>query len=92
MSFWFQVKGKTKSAALAEVEVKMAEVVKNQPVHSRDSAQVLEVSKLYLGLIDDPEEGEEVTMNVSGSLGWRGNEEKFTSANVGVSAYVMRQS
>lgn len=91
MSYSFNVKAATKAEVLEQAKAKMAEVVQAQPIHARDQEQAIATSETMLGLIADPADGEEVSVYVSGTLGWRGDmaaPEAIISAGVNVSVSV----
>lgn len=91
MSYSFSVKAATKVEAAEQAKAKMAEVVASQPIHSRDQDQAADAADKVMGVIADPTEGQAVNLYISGSLGWRGdqdNPEAITSASLSVSASI----
>lgn len=89
MSYSFSVRAKSKDDAAAKSGVSMAEVVEAQPVHKADKDAAIAAVDELLGTVVEPGEDESVTINVSGSLGWRA-EGEFTSANLSVSVAVVK--
>lgn len=95
MSFSFVARGVKRADVMVQVHAKMAEVVRNQPVHSQDRAPVVETCSTYLNLLSDAPDGYDYTLSVSGYLGWSGNvlggEAPLGTANVSVTASHVRR-
>lgn len=89
MSYSFSVRAKSKDDAAMQAGVKMAEVVESQPTHEADKVAATNAVTSLIEVLVDPKEDESVTVNVSGSLGWRA-EGEFTSANLSVSVAVVK--
>jgi hypothetical protein len=85
MSFSFNVRAPSADEAKRLVVLKMDEVVSSQPVHAQDR-RLAEVTAGALAEFVKLEEGQELSVSVSGSLGWRGHdvEANFSSANLNV--------
>ena len=90
MSYSFQAKGATKEAALKDVSDKFDKVVEQQPVHAADKGAAMLASAGVVDLVGEPAEGEEIRVNVSGSLQWTGPDEdrRFLGASVSVGVNV----
>jgi hypothetical protein len=89
MSYSFNIRAATKTAAKAAVAIKMAEVVSNQPSHALDQAQALATANAFIDLLPD-NEAMDLSVSVNGSVGWTGSyggDHVFTAASIGVSAY-----
>lgn len=67
MSFSFSVRSADKSAALAEVAEKVAEIVDQQAAHERDRSAVFLMAQAYLALLDDDAE-KDFVVSLSGSI------------------------
>lgn len=95
MSFSFVARGVKRADVMVQVHAKMAEVVRNQPVHSQDRAPVVETGSTYLNLLSDAPEGYDYALAVSGYLSWSGSvldgEAPLGAANVSVTASHVRR-
>jgi hypothetical protein len=91
MSYSFQIRASTKTAAKAAVAIKFDEVIGYQKCHERDKAQALAAANAFIDLLPDVEE-KHVGVNMAGSLcgKWDGTDVvHIESANVGVTAYLV---
>jgi hypothetical protein len=90
MSFSFFVRAATSDEAKRQVVLKLDEVVASQPIHELDR-RLAEITAGALADFLTIEDGQEISVSVSGSLGWRGQMEdrSFSSANLNVSASVV---
>jgi len=92
MSFSFGVKGASKALALAAVAAKLDEVVASQPAHEADRAQITATVETYVGMLPEADAGQEVTVNVNGTVCLaqvsEGAPKFITSVGVGVSAWL----
>jgi hypothetical protein len=89
MSYSISRKGASKALALAALAVAFDEVVASQPVHAKDKEAALKQAEVVSTLIEEPSEGEEVYVSLSGSLSWR-EEGKFTNASINAYAAVQK--
>ena len=91
MSYSFSIRAANKAAAKAEVSKLLAQTVEVQKEHSHDRAQAEAAAHAFIdALVDDA--AYEVAVSMHGSVGWRNLEDgskEFTSASVGVSAYLV---
>jgi hypothetical protein len=95
MSYSFNVRGADKEAARAAVAAELDKVVAQQPIHEADRDQAAAAADAMLDLIPDPAEGEEVSVTVNGSLGWRGllgEGHTITSATCNASASILTKT
>lgn len=84
MSYSFTVKAQTRKAAVKLVEEELANVVRAQPVHENDVDAAQQTVVTLLDIVEDPEEGKVLRVQVTGSLS--SNEDgTFTSSNLSVS-------
>jgi hypothetical protein len=85
MSYSFNVRAPSKASALAGVETKLDEVVAAQPIHAHDRETAGSVAGELLTLIGEPDDGEEMSVNVSGSCWQRDGVFKGVSLSVDIS-------
>ncbi len=92
MSYSFTVRAATKADALAAIGPKFDEVVSAQPVHAADREVAIATAAAIIGLVEEPAEGQELSVSVHGWLQWTyGSTDadtpptEFTGASVGVS-------
>jgi hypothetical protein len=97
MSFSFNVTGKTREDANAQVAAKLEEIVAAQDSHEVDADAVTETVDMYLDLIEH-NDGETISVSVSGSVGWENVTEegvarrRYTGAGVNVSVRSYKES
>jgi len=90
MSYSFNVTSPTKADALKAVETAMAEVVKGQPIHARDQAQVQANAVQAVELLSE-DSTKDIVVSCNGSLGWSGGApgaETLTSVTINVSTWL----
>lgn len=93
MSFSFGFTAASKALAKTEVVRKMAQTVREQPVHAVDAVAVIETAHRYIDGLVDPAEGQVIGGTISGSVGgdidWTtGTVNAVAGANIGVSVYL----
>jgi hypothetical protein len=83
MSYSISARGASLAVALCALAVAFDEqVLKNQEIHSRDRDMALAQAKAVGDQLGAQPEGQEVTIQLSGSLGWTGAPDvNVTSAN-----------
>lgn len=87
MSYSFNIKAAGKTLAKAAVARELDKVVETQPEHVVDRKSAGAAADAFIdALVDDPTMDVQVAMH--GSVGWRAKD-AFTSASVGVSAYLV---
>lgn len=84
MSFSFNIRAKSKSEAIMKVDDGLANVVASQPIHGMDRVKAQAVAEAYINLVDDPGEGDALSVSVSGSLGTATARTVSVTINVGV--------
>lgn len=87
MSYSFSIAADSKSGASQKVAEALDQVVAAQPSHAADQKAAQDAADALIGALQDPHEGEHITVSVSGSLTWR-QPDAFLSASVSVNAYV----
>lgn len=90
MSYSFSVVAETKAEAKAKVAAEFDKIVESQPVHAADRETALATASAFVDHLVDPSDDQVIRLSVNGSLGWRA-EGEFTSAAVGVQAYLTRK-
>lgn len=90
MSYSISATAATKDEVGKKVEEQLAQVVTSQPVHEFDRQTAQDAAEAVIEHLVAPGEGQEVTVYVSGSLGWNGDPaaNSFTSANLSVTASI----
>lgn len=87
MSYSFSVTGASKAAVKQLLADSFANVVVSQPSHAADRDVAIAAASVFVDLLADPAEGEEIVVSMHGSLGWKYDApDVFTGAGVGVSA------
>lgn len=86
MSYSFSARGRTPEEVFAKAGEEFATIISTQPVHAKDEAAILAAVTAMVSPLK-PQEDEQIVISVSGSLGWR-SEDEFTSAQMGVSSWV----
>ena len=90
MSYSFKVTADTKNGAVEKIKTELEQVVAEQPSHRVDKQATQKVAKAFVDLLRKPGDGECVSIEMNGSLGWEGSEEdeKFTGASLTVDACI----
>ena len=91
MSYSFAITGASKAEATAKVAAEFDQVVANQPSHAADKDGAVAAANAFINLLREPREGEQIAVNMYGSLGWEHSESSptaFLSGNVSVSASI----
>lgn len=91
MSYSFAIVGTSKADASAKVAAEFDKVVTNQPSHAADKDAAVAAANAFIGLLREPRDGEQISVNMYGSLGWEGDYNApiaFRSGNVSVSASI----
>jgi hypothetical protein len=70
MSYSFSAKGDDKAAALAAAAAQFDKMLEQQPVHTRDREAAMANLRAHLDLVEEPNEGEQVTISMHGSVSW----------------------
>lgn len=84
MSYSFSVTADNKAEAFTKVEAELKKVVEAQPVHERDQGGAEDAAFAFIEMLQDPTQGEEIAISMSGSLSWH-DTDIFTGA---ISAYL----
>lgn len=95
MSYSFGITAISKADATAKVIAEFNQVVANQPPHAADKKAVVAAASAFIGILREPGDGEQLSVNVYGSLGWEGDYSAptaFSSGNVSVSASIAAKS
>lgn len=91
MSYSFNILAATASLAATAVATKLDETVGQLPIHEADKAQAQAAVESLLPLLRQPEEGEQVSVSVSGSVSkYRTEDDGFNSLSLSVNAHVAR--
>ena len=91
MSYSFAITGATKAEAAAKVAAEFDQVVANQPGHAADKDGAVAAAEVFINLLRDPCDGEQIAVNMYGSLSWEHTDGKptaFVAGNVSVSASI----
>lgn len=91
MSYSFSITAGSKDEAGKKVEEQLAQVVASQPIHEADRQAAQDTAEGMINCLADPGDGKEISVYVSGSLGWSGvypDSHAVTSSNVSVTASV----
>lgn len=89
MSYSFSIAAASKTEAKQKIADSFDGVVTSQPVHRADRDAAVMCGQTFVDMLADPDDGKEILVNMSGSMGWRDMEQKqFTSAGVNVNAYL----
>ncbi|MDB5555449.1 MAG: hypothetical protein JWL86_5433 [Rhizobium sp.] len=90
MSYSFSVRGVSKADVKEKAKAELDKVVSSQPVHAADREQAQAAINQFVDVLPDPTDKQDVSVYVSGSLGWTGtlgaDDQLFTSASVNVQA------
>lgn len=95
MSYSFAITGTSKADAVAKVAAEFDQVVANQPTHTADKEAAVTAAKSFINLLQEPRDGEHITVNMYGSLGWQQSDKPptaFLSGNVSVSASIAKKA
>jgi hypothetical protein len=93
MSYSFNVLAATSVLAAAAVATKLDETAAQQPIHEADKAQAQAAVESLLPLLREPEEGEQISVSVSGSVSkYRVEDEGFNSLSLSVNAHLAPKS
>lgn len=87
MSYSFSVAEATKEAAKQSIADAFDEMVKGQPVHSKDRDPAVAAAQAFVDVLGDPTDEQEVYVNMHGSLGWQHDApDDITGAGLSISA------
>ena len=89
MSFSFTISAKTKDEVKELASAEMDKVISGQADHAHDKDAVVNACVAYANLLNGYEDGDTISLSVSGSLGWSsssGDAHKYTGAGLNVSA------
>ncbi len=95
MSYSFNIRAADASLALAAVELEMNKVAERDIAHKADLSAHFAATSALIALARSPREGEELSVSVSGSLGWRIAEPKpgqFESASLSINVNVLTKT
>lgn len=86
MSYSFSIRADTKDEATRQIREQFDAIVEQQPGHVKDREAAVVAAQILVRLLNDPDEHEEIYVNMHGSLGWKhhDNPNEFTSANVSI--------
>lgn len=87
MSYSFNVRAATVTAALEQIAAELDKVVASQPIHAKDRDQAFNAVKAFARLLPENTDGHDVVVSMHGSVGTDGSE-NITGAGVGVSAHL----
>jgi hypothetical protein len=87
MSYSFTVRAATKAEAKEKVQAAFSGVVKQQVTHEADHFAAVAAAEAFIDILADPEENDEVLVNMNGSLSWS-SENVYTVAAVTINASV----
>jgi hypothetical protein len=71
MSYSFTITADTKEEATRQIREKFDEVVAAQPSHAADREAAVVAGQTLTRLLADPPEGDEIYVNMYGSLSWK---------------------
>ena len=90
MSYSFSITANTKEDAITQIRDRFDEIAVSQPTHAADKEAVIVAAHSFVSLLEDPKDGSDIYVNVSGSLSWHWDlsapPKKFRSANVSITA------
>ena|ERR1700729_1758305 len=87
MSYSFSIRVDSKDEAGIAVDDQLDEIVASQPIHNQDRQETQDAVEAFIELLRDPEENEEITITVSGSV-VAGADKEITSASVNISVAI----
>lgn len=86
MSYSFSVTADNKMDATRQIREQFDAVVVAQPSHAADKEAAVVAAQTLVRLLAEPHDGDEIHVNMSGSLGWQHDSpEEFLHANVTIS-------
>lgn len=90
MSYSVSVKGATKTEAKQNLALQLAGVLEAQSAHSADMDQAAAAANAFIDILPD-DETQDVSVSVSGSIGWKGElgAHTITSASVNIGAILI---
>lgn len=89
MSYSFVIKAESKADGCNQIKQQFDDVVVSQPSHAADKDAGVAAAQAFVGILQEPESGNEVYVTVYGSLSWNNDApDKFTQANISISASV----
>lgn len=89
MSYSFTVFAASKAQAKAMVEAKLDEATVSQPAHRIDRDRALATAQAYIDLIEEPAEGQQLSVSVTGELICAGSDQEIVNARVAVTVGTM---
>lgn len=93
MSYSFSVTADTKTDATKQIREEFDAVVLAQPSHAADKEAAVVAAQTLVRLLEEPREGDEIYVNMYGSLGWRHDAPgEFLSASVTINASLRNKS
>lgn len=93
MSYSFSVTADTKSDANRQIREQFDAVVVAQPSHAADKEAAVVAAQTLVRLLGEPREGDEIYVNMYGSLGWRHDApDEFLSAGITINASLRNKS
>jgi len=85
MSYSFTVVADSKEEATRQIREQFDAIVVSQPSHVADKEAAVVAAQILVRLLADPHEGDEIYVNMYGSLGWRSDvPEEFLHANLSI--------
>lgn len=94
MSFSFAISATSKEAVREAASAEMDKIISGQPDHAHDKDAVVNACAAYADLLNGFEDGDTISVSVSGSLGWSsssGEHHKYTGAGLSISARSYKQ-
>ena len=93
MSYSFLITADTKEEATGKIRDQFDAVVASQPIHAADKEAAVIAAQAFVRILADPHEGDEIYVNVYGSLGWRyDSPDEFLSAGLTINASLRNKS
>lgn len=93
MSYSFSVTADNKVDATRQIREQFDAVVVAQPSHAADEEAAVVAAQTLVRLLAEPQEGEEIYVNMHGSLGWKHDvPEEFLHANVTINTSLRNKS
>ena len=87
MSYSISVIDDTKADANRQIREQFDAVVAAQPSHAADKEAAVVAAQAFVRLLADPDEGQEIYLNMYGSLGWvHDKPDQFISAGMSINA------
>jgi hypothetical protein len=92
MSYSFTVTAGNKEDATRQIREQFDAVVVSQPSHAADKEAAVVAAQTFVRLLAEPGEGDEIYVNMYGSLGWRHDVlDEFVSAGLTINASLRRK-